>query len=158
MISGERLRNATRYGKTISTRRFCGSRTPSGVGPRGSFIPRPATRAVSVARYAKPPENRSHGIRATLREPLVVAGGTRKIGVAGDLDLNRTTRLVMGYRGLEDLHPLGRDVIFIPVEEHQVDLMGWRRRWCGRRWRRCRRRRRAKHHRQAGDDILRTLS
>jgi len=32
-----------RYGKTISTRRFCGSRTPSGVGTRGSFIPRPAT-------------------------------------------------------------------------------------------------------------------
>ncbi len=32
-----------RYGKTISTRRFCGSRTPSGVGTRGSFMPRPAT-------------------------------------------------------------------------------------------------------------------
>ena len=32
-----------RQGKTISTRRFCGSRTPSAVGTRGSFMPRPAT-------------------------------------------------------------------------------------------------------------------
>ena len=31
------------YGKTISTRRFCGSRTPSGVGTRRSFLPRPLT-------------------------------------------------------------------------------------------------------------------
>ena len=31
------------YGKTISTRRFCGSRTPGGVGTRRSFMPRPAT-------------------------------------------------------------------------------------------------------------------
>jgi len=29
------------YGKTISTRRFCGSRTPGAVGTRGSFMPRP---------------------------------------------------------------------------------------------------------------------
>jgi len=31
------------YEKPISTRRFCGSRTPFGVGTRGSFSPRPAT-------------------------------------------------------------------------------------------------------------------
>ena len=33
----------TAYGKTISTRRFCGSRTPGAVGTRGSFMPRPVT-------------------------------------------------------------------------------------------------------------------
>src|SRR4029077_10288147 len=33
----------TAYGKTISTRRFCGSRTPSAVGTRWSFLPRPLT-------------------------------------------------------------------------------------------------------------------
>jgi hypothetical protein len=31
------------YGNTISTRRFCGSRTPSAVGTRWSFLPRPLT-------------------------------------------------------------------------------------------------------------------
>src|SRR6202034_2577564 len=31
------------YGKTISTRRFCGSRTPGAVGTRLSFSPRPDT-------------------------------------------------------------------------------------------------------------------
>ena len=31
------------YGETISTRRFCGSRTPLAVGTRLSFSPRPLT-------------------------------------------------------------------------------------------------------------------
>jgi len=35
------------YGKRISTRRFCGSRTPAAVGTRGSFMPRPVT-AISL--------------------------------------------------------------------------------------------------------------
>src|SRR5438552_9924372 len=39
------------YGKTISTRRFCGSRTPSAVGRRWSLLPRPLT---PMARRAKP--------------------------------------------------------------------------------------------------------
>ena len=37
------LRNETAYGKRISTRRFCGSRTPCGVGTRRSLKLRPAT-------------------------------------------------------------------------------------------------------------------
>jgi len=41
------------YVKTISTRQFCGSRTPGGVGTRGSFSPRPLT-AMSPRATPKP--------------------------------------------------------------------------------------------------------
>ena len=67
---------------------------------------------------------------------------------------HRAARLVLVRRELDDLHALRRDVVLIPVEEHEVDLLARRRRGCRRRRRRGRRRRRAELHRQAGDDIL----
>ena len=42
-VRPRRCRSEIAYGKTISTRRFCGSRTPSAVGTRLSFSPRPLT-------------------------------------------------------------------------------------------------------------------
>src|SRR5271169_4663483 len=109
-----------------------------------------------VTRHTHTLESSCHGVGTALREPLIVAGRPGKIGVAGDLDLHRTARLVVGRRGFEDLGALRGDVVFIPVEEHQIDLMRRWRRWC-RRGRRGRCRRRVKHHRQAGDDVLRTV-
>jgi hypothetical protein len=40
---GPRAGGRRYYGNMISTRRFCGSRTPGAVGTRGSFMPRPVT-------------------------------------------------------------------------------------------------------------------
>src|SRR5689334_3310596 len=106
-----------------------------------------------AAGYAKPFERDCHRIGPPFGEPLVVARRARQVGIAGDLQLHATARFVLVRREHKDLLPLRRDVVLIPVEEHEVDLMYRRRR--GRRrcwWRRCRRR--TKLHCQAGHDIV----
>src|SRR5580700_9802648 len=54
-----------------------------------------------------------------LGQPLIVPGRTGCVGVAGNLDLHRSSRTERVGGLLDDPHTGGRDRIPIPVEEHQ---------------------------------------
>src|SRR5260370_33845513 len=97
-------------------------------------------------------------VGASLRKPVIVAGGARKIGVPGYLEAYRTT----GLRGVcgqpQDFHPSGGHIGAIPVEKHQEDLRRRRGRrgrfdrsrgW-GRGWR--------ESINQAGDKVVRVVT
>src|SRR5271165_1460406 len=110
-----------------------------------------------AARDTKSSQSSRHSVRPPLGKPLIVAGRARQIGVPSDLQSYRATRMVLLRGELEDLVALRRDVVLIPVEEDEVDLLR-RRRWCCRRQRRRRRRRRhAELHRYAGYDVVRPV-
>src|SRR5260370_25864854 len=59
---------------TISTRRFCGSRTPSGVGTSRPFSPLPTT---EIAVTRTPATKTTPTARAAIRRKETVSGSTR---------------------------------------------------------------------------------
>src|SRR5205814_6069992 len=67
------------------------------------------------------------------------------------LERHATTRAILVRGELDDLLALRSDVVFIPIEEHEIHLMRRRRRR-GRRRRRRGSRRGTELHRQAGED------
>src|SRR5262249_27349403 len=87
-----------------------------------------------AARHTQLLESGCDRIGAPLGEPLVVAGRAGGIGETGNLEPDGTASFVLIGCQLDDLHALRRDVVFIPIEEHEVDLLLCRRR-CRRQWR-----------------------
>src|SRR5215472_18015278 len=110
-----------------------------------------------AARHAEALERRGNRVGAPLGEPLVVAGRPRGVGEAGDCELHAAAGFVVVGCERDDPLALRRDVVLIPVEEHEEDLVDrrWRRSRRGRRWRR---RRRAELYRQAPHDVLRVVT
>ena len=130
--AGLGMRGRRPYCMTISTRRFCGSRTPSAVWTSGWPRHGRPRRSRSPAR---PRDQRVlDGVGAAQRQRHVVVVRTRVVGVAGRGHAGAAALLVGRAAWLHRRHRLGRQVRAIPVEEHHE---GWR---CGRsrRRRRCR--------------------
>ena len=105
--------------RTISTRRFCGSRTPSAVGTSGRLSPIGADADLAAADAACHQLGR-HRIGAALRQALVVGRRAGAVGVAGHFDPRRLHPAGVGRRLGDDLPRAGRQVGAIPVEEDQV--------------------------------------
>ena len=123
------------YWTTISTRRFCGSRTPSPVGTsRLGF--RPADDGDRLGRHALAHQRVLDRVGAAQRQRHVVALRTRRVGVAGRRDAGAALALEGRGRLTDRGQRLVREVRAIPVEEHHEG-----RRRHGRR----RRRRRGSH-------------
>src|ERR1700736_3950367 len=116
---------------TISTRRFWGSRTPSGVGTRRSFSPRPVT---TIAPGGTPVlrECRGYGAGSLHGQLLVVTIGARCVGVTGDLDGDRGSCPIRIGRQLDDLACARTQGGTVPIEEDEVR---GRLRWCWWWWR-----------------------
>src|SRR6516162_2988090 len=106
-----------------------------------------------AARHAETLERSRDRVGAPLGQPLVVAGRPRGVGEAGNRELHAAAGFVVVGCERDDLLALRRDVVLIPVEEHEEHLVHrrrWRRRWGRRRWRR----RRAELYRQGPHDVL----
>ena len=102
---------------TISTRRFCGSRTPSAVCTSRPASPRPIDRD-GRRRHTLADQSVLDGIRTTQRQRHVVGFRARRVGVAGRRDAGVTLRLEGGSRLLDRVQGLGRQVRAVPIEEH----------------------------------------
>ena len=133
----------------ISTRRFCGSRTPGPVGTSRCVSPKPWM-VIALRRHAILDQFGLHRLGAAHRQALVVLRRARRIGVAVHLDprvlhLGRVVR-----RFPDDLARAIGERRLVPIEEHQVGAGRCRRR--NRRRSRRRRRRDAEVVAQAEQD------
>src|SRR6516164_9875574 len=75
-----------------------------------------------AARHAEPFERGGDRVGTPLGQPLVVAGRPRGVGEAGNRELHTASRLVVIGCERDDPLAFRRDVVLIPVEEHEEDL------------------------------------
>ena len=118
----------------ISTRRFCGSRTPAPVGTSKCVSPNPWM-PIAALRHAITNELARHCLGASYRQPLIVRRRTGRIRISVHLDA-RVLNVRRVVRGLVD--DLARPISqcgLVPIEEHQIGAGRCRRR-CGNRCRR----------------------
>jgi len=115
----------------IWTRRFCGSRTPEGVGTLRSFSPTPKT-VSAFCGHTLYHQGTSNVLCALLRKLLVVGRQTRRVGMSDDLDRLWRSGFEGARRGLDDRLGVRRYVGPIPIEK-QCEVVCWRRRRRG--WR-----------------------
>ena len=121
----ETRRDGRLTASTISTRRFCGSRTPSAVCTSGWVSPLPTTE-IAGRRHAVAHQRVLDRVGAAQRQRHVVVLRTRRVGVAGRRDAGTAALVLIGLRHLADASCSAccRQVRAIPVEEHHERRRG----------------------------------
>src|SRR5215831_16535917 len=76
-----------------------------------------------AARHAETLERGGDRVGAPLGQPLVVAGRTRGVGEAGNSELHAAAGFVVVGCERDDPLALRREVVLIPVEEHEEHLV-----------------------------------
>ena len=134
MVSFNRSQTPSIYLMMISTRRFCGSRTPGPVGTSRCVSPKPWM-VIALSGTPSLTNSASTALARRIDRPWLYFGRARGVGVAVHLDPRVLHLGRVGCRFGDDLSRTIGQGRLVPIEEHQIGAgrrlsrycCGWRR-------------------------------